>query len=127
LTADEGMQAMKKLLLLGFLAGALALGGCDYLPFGTTPIKDIVAAPASFEGKEVKLRGTVKSVTKVPLLDIRQYTLDDGSGEVAVYTTGDLPAEKAKVLVKGKVESTAIIAGQSLGLRIQEIGRRDSF
>ncbi len=121
------MQAMRKLLLLGFLAGALAMGGCDYLPFGTTPIKDIVAAPANFEGKEVKLRGTVTSVTKVPLLDIRQYTLDDGSGEIAVVASGDLPAEKTKVMVKGKVESTAIIAGQSLGLRLRESERRDSF
>jgi len=118
---------MKKVLLLSILAASLVLGGCDYLPVGTTPIKDIVAAPASFEGKEVKLRGTVKSVTKVPLLNIRQYTLDDGSSEIVVVTSGDLPAEKSKLLVKGQVESTAIIAGQPLGLHIQEIGHRDSF
>lgn len=118
---------MGKMLLLSMLAGALALGGCDYLPVGTTPIKDIVAAPTRFEGKEVKLRGTVKDVTKVPLLDIRQYTLDDGSGEITVVTTGDLPAEKSALLVTGKVESTAIIGGQSLGLHVQEIARHGGF
>src|SRR5512135_2142284 len=116
---------MKRTLLLTMLA--LSLGGCNYLPVGTTPIKDIVAAPASFEGKDVKLRGTVKDVTKVPLLDIRQYTLDDGGGEITVVTAGDLPAEKANVLVKGKVESTAIIAGQSLGLHVKETERHGSF
>lgn len=116
---------MKRTLLLTMLA--LALGGCDYLPVGTTPIKDIVAAPASFEGKEVKLRGTVKEVTKIPLLELRQYTLDDGSGEITVVPLGDLPAEKSKLLVTGKVESTAIIGGQSLGLHIRETARHGGF
>lgn len=116
---------MKKALLLSMLA--LVLGGCNYLPLGTTPIKDIVAAPASFEGKEVKLRGTVREVTKIPFLDLRQYTLDDGSGEITVVAAGDLPAEKTALLVTGKVESTAIIGGQSLGLHLREIERHGSF
>lgn len=118
---------MKSMWMLAMLAGTLAMGGCDYLPVGTTPVKDIVAAPANFEGKEVKLRGTVKDVTKVPFLGIRQYTLDDGSDEIAVVTSGDLPAEKSKLLVTGKVASTAIIAGQSLGLHLNETARHGGF
>lgn len=116
---------MRILLLLLMMVGALA--GCDYLPVGTTPVKDIVAAPASFEGKEVKLRGTVKEVTKVPILDIRQYVLSDGSGEIVVVTSGDLPAEKSTVLVKGKVESAFIVGGQSLGLHVREITHHGSL
>lgn len=118
---------MRMLLLLTMMAGSLALGGCDYLPVGTTPVKDIIAAPAGFEGKEVKLRGTVKEVTKVPILEIRQYVLSDGSGDIVVVTSGDLPAEKSTVLVKGKVESALIVGGQSLGLHVQEITRHGSL
>lgn len=114
---------MRRLLLLSLIAGALTLGGCDHLPGGTTPVKDIVAAPADFEGKEVKVRGTVKEVIKVPLLDIRQYVLSDGSDEITVITSGDLPAEKSTVLVTGKAESAVILGGQSLGLHIREITR----
>ncbi|MGE5027211.1 MAG: hypothetical protein ACM3JK_01925 [Betaproteobacteria bacterium] len=116
---------MRKLLWLALMAGAL--GGCDYLPIGTTPVKDIVDAPAGFEGKEVKVRGTVKEVTRVPILDIRQYVLSDGSGEVAVVTSGDLPAEKSTVLVTGRVESALIVGGQSLGLHIREVARHGSL
>lgn len=116
---------MRILLLLSMMVWALA--GCDYLPVGTTPVKDIVAAPASFEGKEVKLRGTVKEVTKVPILDIRQYVLSDGSGEIVVVTSGDLPAEKSTVLVKGNVESALIVGGQSLGLHVREITHHGSL
>ena len=34
------------------LASTVVLPGCDYLPFGYTPIKEITAAPGQFEGKE---------------------------------------------------------------------------
>ena len=50
------------------LAGALLLAGCDYLPFGYTPLKEIVAAPAQFEGREVKVKGRVRDVIKLPIL-----------------------------------------------------------
>ena len=46
----------------GFSLATVMLAGCDYLPFGYTPIKDIVAAPANFDGKEVKLKGKVKEI-----------------------------------------------------------------
>mgnify|MGYP001445114977 CR=1 FL=1 len=63
-------------------AAVLLLAGCDALPYGVTPIKDITAAPANFEGKEVKLKGKVASVTKVPLLDLKAYTLRDDTGTI---------------------------------------------
>lgn len=104
-------------------AAVLLLAGCDALPFGVTPIKDITAAPANFEGKEVKLKGKVVSITKVPLLDLKAYTLRDDSGEITVTTQGALPAANDAVGVRGMVKSTAIIGGQSLGLRVEESKR----
>lgn len=114
---------MKKIGFGSFFAVLLLLSGCDYLPFGLTPLKDIVASPAQFEGKEIRVKGKVKDVTKIPLVDIRLYVLDDGSGEVTVLTQHDLPAENDTITVKGVVESAAILGGQSIGLRIRETKR----
>ena len=114
---------MKKMLLGVILAGLLALSGCDYLPFGFTPVKEIVTSPAQFEGKEVRVKGKVKDIVKVPLVDLKLYVLDDGSGEVTVVTGENLPAVNETVSLKGVVESMAIMGGESIGLRIKETKR----
>ncbi len=114
---------MKKLITSGVLAGLFLLSGCNYLPFGQTPLKEIVAAPAQFEGKEVRIRGKVKDVTKIPLIDLSMYVVDDGSGEVTVIAQDKLPAVNDTVNVTGVVESAAIVGGQSIGLRIKELKR----
>lgn len=114
---------MKKTLTTALLAGMLVLSGCDYLPFGQTPVKEIVAAPAQFEGKEVRIRGKVKNVTKIPLIDLSMYVVDDGSGEITVIAQDKVPPMDAVVNVRGVVESAAIIGGQSIGLRIKETAR----
>jgi hypothetical protein len=98
------------------VAGALALAGCDY--FGFTPIKDITAAPAQFEGKEVKIKGKVSD--PVQLFNLRTFTLKDETGEISVTTGGSLPAAGAEVAVRGAVRSTIIVSGKSLGLRVEE-------
>lgn len=108
--------------MLFALAAALALAGCDYLPFGYTPLQEIVAAPAQFEGREVKVKGRVTDVIKLPILG-QAYKLQDGGAEVMVMTNGTLPAANAETALKGTVKSTAIIGGQSLGLRIEETQR----
>ena len=102
------------------LAAALALGGCDYLPFGFTPVKEILSAPAQFEGKEVKLKGKVTSTLKV--LGVQVYKLHDGTGEITVSTNA-LPAENAEVVLTGIVKSAVIVGGESLGLRVEELKR----
>ena len=109
--------------LLPALLMMTALSGCDYLPFGYVPIKDITTAPANFEGKEVKLKGKVSNITKLPILDLKSFTLQDGTGEISVATEGNLPAVGDKVALAGTVKSAAIIGGRSLGLQVQEIRR----
>ena len=115
---------MKKIFSGVVLAGLLLLSGCDYLPFGQTPLKEIVSAPAQFEGKEVRIRGKVKDVVKIPLIDLSMYVVDDGGGgELTVIAHDTLPAVNDTVNVRGVVESAAIVGGQSIGLRIKEIKR----
>jgi hypothetical protein len=114
---------MKKIMSGAVLAGMLMLSGCNYLPFGQTPLKEIVASPAQFEGKEVRIRGQVKDIVKIPLIDLSMYVVDDGSGEVTVIAQDKLPAVNETVNVTGVVESAAIVGGQSIGLRIKETKR----
>lgn len=114
---------MKKILAGTVLASLLLLSGCDYLPFGQTPVQEIMAAPAQFEGKEVRIRGKVKDVTKIPLINLSMYIVDDGSGEITVMAQDKLPAMDETVNVRGVVESAAILGGQSIGLRIKELKR----
>ena len=98
----------------------ILIAACEYLPGRYTPIKEIIAAPTKFEGKEVRLHGAAKNVTKIPFIDLKLYTLQDGTGEIPVVTQGDVPAEGEKLTVKGVVESAAIVNGESVGLRVKE-------
>ena len=100
----------------------LALAGCDYLPFGYTAIREIVAAPGSFESKEVKIKGTVTESIKLPILG-QAFTVRDDSGEITVTTNGTLPSANTEVALTGIVRSTAIVGGQSIGLRVEETRR----
>lgn len=113
---------MKRIWMGAILLGLL-LSGCDYLPFGQTQVKEIVAAPVQFEGKEVRIRGKVKDVTRIPLINLSMYIVDDGSGEITVLAQDKLPAMDETVNVRGVVESAAILGGQSIGLRIKELKR----
>jgi hypothetical protein len=115
------MPGLKKFaVVFGLLA---ALGGCDYLPFGYTPIGEIVGSPGRFDGQEVKVRGEVTQITKLPLIEIKSYTLRDGSGEILVLTEGTLPPLNERTAVRAQVKTMAIIDGQSFGLRLIEVER----
>jgi hypothetical protein len=107
---------------LGLLL-ATGLAGCDQLPFGYTELRAIAENPARFEGKEVKVKGTVVDVMKLPILEIRVFVLKDATGQMSVQTSNAMPALNQNVVLKGRVESTAIIGGQSLGVRIMETQR----
>ncbi len=102
------------------LIAVLLLAGCDALGLGVTPIREVTTAPANSEDKEVKLKGRVLSVTKLPQLDLKSYTLRDDSGEITVTTKGELPSDNDSVGVSGTVRSAAIIGGQFLVLRLEE-------
>lgn len=112
---------MPRRLMLAAVA-VLFVAGCDYLPFGYTTIREIVAAPGSFEGKEVKIRGTVTDSIKLPILG-QAYTVRNDGGEISVITHGSLPAANTEVALTGIVKSAAIVGGQSIGLRVEETKR----
>src|SRR5688572_13843784 len=63
--------------LLAALALASALAGCAS---GYTRVREIMAAPEGFVGKEVRLQGTVGKAIDPPRANA--YLLRDGSGEI---------------------------------------------
>lgn len=105
------------------LLAATCLAGCGYLPFGFTKIGEIAAKASQFEGREVKVRGKVTDASKIPLLDIKSYVLQDDTGTIIVITKDTLPAMGQEVGLRGVVESMLIVGGQSFGLTLKETAR----
>jgi hypothetical protein len=112
---------------LGIAVALAALAGCASLGIGVTPAGDIRRSPAAYEGREVTVRGTVTDVTKLPVLELKSYSLADGTGEIKVTTRGAAPAKGERLVVRGVVSSTAIVGGHSFGLHLSERERSPSY
>jgi hypothetical protein len=97
--------------------------GCDYLPTGFTDIKDVIQNPAAYDGKQVKLKGTVVNVLKIPLIGIKLYSIKDNTAEITVITDGQLPVANQKISIKAQVDNAVIVGGQSIGMKVKEIKR----
>jgi len=118
----------KSLGVLSSLALAATLvAGCGHLGIGVTSVADIKRNPASFEGKEVVIKGTVQEVTKLPIVELKTYVLADSTGEITVTTKSAPPAKGERLLVRGDVASAAIVGGHSFGLHVGERERSGTF
>jgi hypothetical protein len=106
--------------MVAWAVGVL-LGGCSAT--SVTPISQLNASPANFDGKEVMLRGVAKDVTRLPLLNLKSYVLKDDSGEATILTERELPKMNEEIRVKVKVRNLAIINGESLGTTFVEVER----
>ena len=109
------------------LALGLAAAGCASVGIGVTSVAEIRRSPASFEGKEVTVRGTVNEVTKLPIVEVKSYTVLDSTGEIRVTTRGVAPAKGERVVVRGVVSSTAIVGGHSMGMHLSERERSAAY
>jgi ABC-type glycerol-3-phosphate transport system substrate-binding protein len=109
------------------LAMTLAAAGCASIGVGVTPTADIRGSPASFEGKEVTVKGTVREVTKLPIVELKSYVLADSTGEIKVTTKSAPPAKGEKLIVRGVVSSTAIVGSHSFGVHLSERERSSTF
>lgn len=119
--------ALQRSLSVAALVASVLVMGCEHLGIGVTAIGDIVKNPTGFEGKEVRLKGTVRDITKIPVIERRSYLLADSTGEITVVAKGELPGKGDKVVVRGRVSSSAVIGGQALGLGVDELERSGSF
>ncbi len=98
---------------------AVALAGCAS---GYTRVREIMAAPDGFVGKQVRLQGTVGKAIDPPRP--QAYMLRDETGEIMVVTRGELPAQDSEVALRGIVRSTVVRGTRwTLDLRVEETER----
>ena len=109
-----------RLLPLVVLAVALLVAsGCR--GGGVTPIKTLLDDPARFDGKSVRIAGTVGM--SAGALGYGAYRVDDGSGALAVVSQGGgAPREGARVGVDGTFKSVYTL-GTSSGAVLLESRR----
>jgi hypothetical protein len=94
------------------------LAGCVT---GHPKIADIKYNPGRYQNHTVTVDGVVTSSWGVPLVPIKLYKVDDGSGEVTVVShNGRAPTKGARVSVKGKVNDFATFGGSSIGLHLEQ-------
>ena len=105
--------------LIVMALAAITIAGCA---LGYTRVRDIMAAPDGFVGKEVRLQGTVGKAIDPPRP--QTYMLRDASGEIMVVTRGELPAQDSEVALRGVVRSTVVRGARwSLDVRVEETQR----
>ncbi|PTN09421.1 hypothetical protein [Nitrosomonas aestuarii] len=88
-----------------------------------TAIHEINTSPADFDGKLVTLRGITKDPTRIPVIDLKAYVLEDDSGELIILTSSNLPRMDKEITVRVRIESLAIIKGEALGTTVVELQR----
>jgi hypothetical protein len=104
------------------LASLLMLSGCA-LAARRPSVAELKYNPGRYQDRTVSIDGVVTSSWSVPLLPMRLYKVDDGTGEVTVVSqTGRIPTKGSRVRVEGRVEDVATLGDQSIGLHIQQTG-----
>jgi hypothetical protein len=84
-------------------------------------IADIKYNPGRYQNHSVTVNGVVTSSWGVPLMPVKLYKVDDGTGVVTIVSNhGTVPTKGARVSVKGRVNEVATIGGQAVGLHLEE-------
>jgi hypothetical protein len=77
--------------------------------------------PGRYVDKNVTVQGTVTSSWGIPLVPLKMYQVDDGTGEILVVSDHNrVPSKGARVKVTGKVSEFAVLGGRSIGLHLRE-------
>ncbi len=118
---------MKILLVHMLLMLTIGLAGNAVSANEIVSIREINASPVDFDGKEVRLRGVAKNPTRLPLIDLKSYVLEDAGEEIVVLTEADLPRMNEEITVRVRINSLAIIRGEALGLMAIELERYDQL
>jgi hypothetical protein len=105
---------------IALLALTVMMSGCA-LAVRRPSVAELKYNPGRYENKTVSIDGVVTSSWGVPLVPLKFYKVDDGTGEVTVISQGGrVPTRGAHVRVKGKVDDVATLGGQSIGLHIRQ-------
>ncbi|HQT94827.1 MAG: hypothetical protein B7Z68_07790 [Acidobacteria bacterium 21-70-11] len=108
--ADDPIRGTRALAFLLMVTGILASASCYRLT--ATSIGSIVKDASRYNGETVTVWGTVKE--RIDLPQLKCYVLDDGTGTIAVSTTGPLPTVGEKVHTRGRVEQAFAIGSRKI-------------
>jgi hypothetical protein len=99
---------------------AAMLSGCA-LAVRRPSVAELKFNPGRYHDRTVAIDGVVTSSWGLPLVPLKFYKLDDGTGEVTVIANdGRVPSRGARVRVKGRVGEMATLGGRAVGLHIQQ-------
>lgn len=83
-------------------------------------IGQVKTNPGRYVDRNVTVRGTVTSSWGVPLVPLKMYQVDDGTGLITVVSDSSrIPSKGAHVKVTGKVGEFAVLGGRSIGLHLR--------
>ena len=100
---------------LSLVAMLLVLAGCA----SVTPINQLLNDPSRYDGKTVRIKGTVKGA--VGGLGVGAYEVKDNTGTLTVVSDkGDPPRTGANVGVKGKFQALLSLGFKSLAVLREE-------
>ena len=109
------MRHFKTFLSLFLVAAFLA--GCAI----STHVANIRQRPARFQDRSVTVEGRVTDLWSVPLVPMKFYRVDDGTGDIVVVSNSSrVPRRGDQVRVTGRVESVGAFGGQSVGLHLEQ-------
>jgi hypothetical protein len=102
------------------VAVAAMLSGCA-LAVRSPSVAELKYNPGRYHDRTVAINGVVTSSWGLPLVPVKLYKVDDGTGELTVIANnGRAPTKGARVRVKGRVSEVAAFGGQAVGLHIQQ-------
>ncbi len=111
----------------GFIFSSLA--GCSK----TTPIKELASNAAKYKGQDVRIRGRVVSnISLQPMIPQPLYFVSDGTGQIAVLSSGGSPATDSEVTVQGVLKDVPVFALPVVGkfkiaqVMVEEKDRQES-
>jgi RecJ-like exonuclease len=78
-----------------------------------TNIRDLLDRPQEFDGRTVRVRGTVTQ--SVGVLGAGAYEIDDGTGKIYVVAKGQgVPRQGARTTAEGRFESVFSLLGRTI-------------
>ena len=105
-------RRIRSSLVLGILL--IGLTACA----GTIRIRDLLDRPQEYEGKTVRVQGTVTKSAGV--LGTGAFEIDDGTGKIYVIARGQgVPREGAKTKAQGRFESLFSFLGRTMAAIVQ--------
>jgi RecJ-like exonuclease len=106
MTKDFARRARTTLMLGIVLVGLSACSRAIH-------IKDLLDRPQEYDGRTVRVRGTVTQ--SVGVLGTGAYEIDDGTGKIYVIAKGQgVPRQGAKTKAEGRFESVFSILGRTM-------------